>query len=140
MSELDERTAANQRKHAGGAAEPEVVAVDKATEWQEALAKRKKHLATGKEVVIYRKTVGPPMPYPDNYRLWRQTNLGGKGDEFGLKDFPDYNKGIGYLLFRIPDDPSKGYIPENNSGKLADAVTFALGGGGAGPPSDVGPR
>ena len=108
--------------------------------WESALAKRETLLGEGKEVVIYRRTNGPPSEdAAEPYCLWRQRYLQLKGDEYGWELGWDeqYNEHAGYTLFKIPANK---YIPEKGDA-LAKAVMAALGGGGGnGPPSDVGPR
>src|ERR1044072_1367250 len=74
--------------------------LDSVPTWRQALAKRKKLLADGKEVVIYRRTKGPNV-IPDNYRLWRQRYLDLTGDEYGWEQGwnDEDNDPDGYKLF-----------------------------------------
>jgi len=91
----------------------------------------------GTDVVIYRRTNGPPSQgNPNNWRLWRQQDLNGNGEESGWTD--GTNEKLGYNLLRVPS--THDYLPESGTGKLADAVKNYLQLRNAGPPSDVGPR
>jgi len=107
--------------------------------WQDALLKRAQLLTPHNEVVIYRRTDGPPKEFKGNYRLWRQRYPQLAGEEYGWEQGWDEsdNKPIGYKLFILPAGK---YLPEKGDQALEKAIRKALGGGGTGPPSEVGPR